>query len=136
MAVGVAAQRPGIFTLGGGQGAVLNQDGSVNGSANRAPRGTVIQIFATGCGQTNPPLIAGGIAPAPPPLHILTAAVQVQIGAIDAQVRYAGASPGSVFGLVQINAVIPQTVAPGPAVPLTITIGGNAAQPGVTVAIS
>jgi uncharacterized protein (TIGR03437 family) len=81
-------------------------------------------------------VIAGGIAPSPPPLHILTASVQVQIGSVTAQVQFAGASPGSVFGLVQINALVPQTVAPGPAVPLTVTIGGTGAQPGVTVAIS
>ena len=136
MAVGVAVRRPGMFTLGGGQAAVLNQDGTVNGPANRAPRGTVIQIFATGGGPGTPPLIPGAIAPSPPPLHILTAGAQVQIGAIDAQVQFAGASPGSVFGLVQINALVPQTVSPGAAVPLTLTIGGTGAQPGVTAAIS
>jgi uncharacterized protein (TIGR03437 family) len=136
VAVSVSARHPGIFTLGGSQGAVLNQNGTINGAASRAARGSVIQIFATGGGETAPPLVAGGIAPSPAPLHLLAASVQVQIGGVNAPVQFAGASPGSVFGLVQINASIPQTVTPGPAVPLTVSIGGVVAQPGVTVAVS
>jgi uncharacterized protein (TIGR03437 family) len=132
----VEARRPGIFIVAGAQAAVLNQNGSVNGAANRAARGTVIQIFATGGGETAPPLVAGGIAPPAGPLHLLTANVQVRIGGVSAPVQFAGASPGSVFGLVQINASVPQTVTPGPAVALTVSIGGTGAQAGVTVAIS
>jgi hypothetical protein len=54
----VAASAPGIFTIGAtglSQAAVLNQDSSVNGTTNPAPRGSVIQIYATGEGQTSPP---------------------------------------------------------------------------------
>jgi uncharacterized protein (TIGR03437 family) len=136
-ALAVAAARPGIFLLNAaGQGAVLNQDGSVNGPANRAARGTVIQIFATGGGATAPPVMPGRVVPAPPPLHVLTGAVQVTIGGVAAPVQFAGASPQLVFGVVQINATVPAVVAPGNAVPLVVTIGGAGSQAGVTIAVS
>jgi uncharacterized protein (TIGR03437 family) len=132
-----AATRPGIFMLNAaGQGAVLNEDSSVNGPLNPAARGTVIQIFATGGGETAPPLISGGMAPAPPPLHVLIASVQVQIDGIDAPVQFAGAAPQSIFGLVQINATVPLGISPAVAAGLMVTIGGIPAQAGVTVAIS
>jgi uncharacterized protein (TIGR03437 family) len=77
----------------------------------------------------------GRVAPVPPPLHVLTATVRVTIGGVDAPVQFAGASPQLVFGVVQINATVPPGVAPGPGVPLAVTIGGVASQAGVTVAV-
>jgi uncharacterized protein (TIGR03437 family) len=37
--------------------------------------------------------------------------------------------------LVQVNALIPESVTPGAAVPVTISIGGVTSQTGVTVAV-
>lgn len=48
---------PGIFTIdasGAGQGAILNQNFSVNAPSNPAARGSTVMIYATGEGQTNP----------------------------------------------------------------------------------
>ena len=53
----VADSAPGIFTMaasGRGQGAILNQDYSVNSTANPAGRGSFVMIYATGEGQTDP----------------------------------------------------------------------------------
>ncbi len=50
---------PGIFVASGTQGAILNQDFSPNSSTNPAASGSVILIYATGLGPTNPPLAAG-----------------------------------------------------------------------------
>jgi len=36
---------------------------------------------------------------------------------------------------VQVNALIPQSVTPGSAVPVSITIGGAASQTGITIAV-
>jgi uncharacterized protein (TIGR03437 family) len=55
---------PATFTLsatGVGQGAILNQDNSINGPSKPAARGTVIQIYATGEGVTTPPGVTGSI---------------------------------------------------------------------------
>ncbi len=119
---------PAIFTLGAGQGAILNQDGSVNGSGNGAAAGSVISIYATGGGQTNPPgvngqLTGGGTLPQ------LLGAVRVQIGGQDATVLYAGGAPGLPAGIIQINAQIPAGTAHSAQVPVTLSVGGQASPP-------
>jgi len=74
-AVPVAASAPGIFTIAGdgvGAGAVLNQDNSVNSASNPAAIGSVIQIYATGEGQTSRPQDRATDSPLeelPRPLH-------------------------------------------------------------------
>lgn len=137
--VPVAATRPGLFSLtqtGTGQGAILNQDSSVNGAQNAAARGSVIQIFATGGGQTAPAAQDGRLAPIPPPTHDLASQVRVEFGGIDAQIQFAGAAPDLIFGVVQINAVVPQVVPPGDAVALQVFIDNTPSQGGITVAVS
>lgn len=135
----VAATQPGLFSLtqtGTGQGAILNQDSSVNGPPNPAARGSVIQIFATGGGQTTPPAQDGWLAPIPPPTHGLASPVRVEVGGIDAQIQFAGAAPNLMFGVVQINAVVPQAVTPGDAVALQVFIDNMPSQTGTTLAVS
>jgi uncharacterized protein (TIGR03437 family) len=139
----VTAQSPGIFSLsmdGRFQGAVLNQDFSQNGipqvvaAAKPADRGSTIEIFATGGGDTTPSLMPGEPAPASAsPLVLTNVQPTVMIGGQTAQVQFSGMAPGYV-GLWQINAVIPQTVTPGNAVPLLISAGGNTSN-SVTIAV-
>ena len=133
-AIPVANTAPGIFTAsatGQGPAAVLNQDNSVNSSSNPALRGTAIQIFATGGGQTTPSAETGAITSSPEMLS----GVAVTIGGASAQVVYAGAAPDEVAGMIQVNAVVPQSITPGPAVPLSLAIGGVSSPPGVTIAV-
>ena len=133
----VAASAPAIFTIppsGAGQGAILNQNNSVNSTTSPAGRNTVVQIFATGEGQTDPAGADGKLMPgnalARPKLP-----VTVRIGNIDAPVTYAGSAPGLVAGLIQINARIAATTPLGAAVPVVISVGGVPSQPGVTMVI-
>ena len=135
----VAASRPGVFSVdqsGAGQAAVLNQNGSANSPQNPAAQGSVIQIFATGGGQTTPAAQDGAIVPLPPPLHQLAASARVEIDGIDAQVPFAGSAPQLVFGVVQLNAVIPTGVSTGNAVSLQVFVDNVPAQNGLTVAIA
>lgn len=134
--VPLAGAVPAIFTIGStgvGQGAVLNQDSSLNGTTNAAVRGSVIQIFATGEGQTSPAgqtgTVTGSLGGAP----ILP--VRVTIGGIDAPLQFAGSAPNAVAGLLQVNVVVPPGVPSGSAIPIVLTIGGVPSQPGVTIAI-
>jgi uncharacterized protein (TIGR03437 family) len=60
---------------------------------------------------------------------------QVRIGGVDAGVEYAGAAPGLVAGVLQINASITENHPIGDAVPVEIAIGGVVSQPGVTVSV-
>ena len=80
--VAVAAANPGVF-------GTLNQDSTVNGPANGAPAGTVIQIFVTGLPDETASTVLARVHdwdPAPP--------------------IYAGPAPG-LPGVQQVNARIP-----------------------------
>jgi uncharacterized protein (TIGR03437 family) len=133
----VAATAPAIFTLnasGTGPGAILNAaDESVNSAANPAAPGDWVSIFATGAGASTPAGVDGLLASGPsyPP----NGAVSVTIGGLLCGLNYAGAAPGLVSGVVQINAQIPSTVTPGDSVPVQITVGAASSQPGVTMAV-
>jgi uncharacterized protein (TIGR03437 family) len=65
--------------------------------------------------------------------------VRVDIAGQPAVVSYAGACPGAVAGLVQINAIVPPTVATGSSVSITVSIGSAQAarrsQAGVTLVV-
>ena len=126
---------PGIFTAdasGYGQGAIVNQDGSINSNQNGADPGSVVSIYATGAGQTNPPAVDGSLATAAAPTVL---PVTVQIAGESATVLYAGAAPGEPAGVIQVNARIPADVPRGSSVPVAITVGTVSSQAGVTLAI-
>ena len=128
-AIPVAAATPALFSasgLGGGQAAVLNQDGSVNSSTNPASAGSMISLYATGLGQTTPQgqdgTIAGDVLPTP------VLPVSVTIGGLPAPVTYAGAAPGLVEGVFQINVSVPLLSPVGSNI-LVILQVGNAFSP-------
>jgi uncharacterized protein (TIGR03437 family) len=135
--VSLAQASPGLFSLtmnGQGQGAVLNQDNTLNFGTNPARRGSVIQIFATGAGETTPALAAGEAAPASGnPLLLTKVQPTVTIGGKNAKVQFSGMAPGFV-GLWQINAEVPADVTPGMALPLVITAAGVQSNT-VTIAV-
>ena len=58
------------------------------------------------------------------PLAQTKAPVTVTMGGQNAPVSFAGLAPGFV-GLYQINAVVPSGIAPGDAVPLTLSVSGQ-----------
>ena len=132
----VAPVSPAIFSLassGTGPGAILNQDFTLNTGQAPAARGSIVQIFATGEGQTQPVGVDGKLAVAPLPVPVLP--VTVTIGGRPATVVYSGAAPGLVAGVVQINALVPDDVATGASIPVVVRIGEVASPDGITVAI-
>jgi uncharacterized protein (TIGR03437 family) len=132
----VATVTPGLFTLdgsGAGQAAAVNQDGSLNGGAHAAKAGSFVSLYVTGAGQTNPGGSDGHLAAVPLPLPVLP--VTVTIGGKPAATNYAGSAPGSVEGVIQVNAQIPSGLAAGN-VPVVVVVGTSSTQPGVTVAVS
>ena len=62
--------------------------------------------------------------------------MKVTIGGMGAVVQYAGSAPYAVEGVLQVNAVVPPRIAPGAAVPVTMSVGGIASQARVTIAVS
>jgi uncharacterized protein (TIGR03437 family) len=135
----VAAAVPGVFTGGSipgqGQAAVLNEDGSYNTVANPAARGSTIVFYAVGAGVMTPPEVDGAVQPGVLPLPAPAAPVTVQIRGVEAKVLYAGAAPGYISGLMQINVQVPSSIDFGNSVPLTLSIGGQASQLNVTIAV-
>ncbi len=133
--VAVAPVSPALFTAnsnGTGAGVILNQDYTVNSSANPARAGSVVILYGTGFGQVNPPAADGKPAPGAAPT---VAPVTASIGSVPADVLYAGAAPGLIAGVVQINVRIPVGVTPGAAAQISLTVGGTTTAPGVTVAV-
>ncbi len=131
---------PGIFTAnsaGSGPGAILNPDNSVNSPANPAPKGSVVTIYATGEGQTDPQGITGAVtkvASAPPLTPAPSQVVTATVGGQPATVSFAGEAPGLVSGVLQVNVQVPDN-APSGDLPLVISVGGISSQPGVTVSV-
>ena len=128
---------PGIFAAnatGSGQGAILNQDGSINSPQNPADRGSVISIFITGAGQTIPMGDEGALND-PDNLPQPIAPVNVRIGGADGMVEFVGGGPGQVAGFIQINVRINANITPGSAVPIEVEVGGIPAQTTITVAV-
>ncbi len=135
LSVPVVPAAPAIFTLdasGTGPAAALNQDTSINSADNPAEKGSIVVLFATGAGQTNPPSADGQPAAEPLPKPVLP--VSVQIDGISAEVLYAGAAPGLIAGMTQINCRIPVDVTSGPAVSVILRVG-TAESPAVTIAV-
>jgi uncharacterized protein (TIGR03437 family) len=138
IAMPVAAAVPGIFTLDGsghGQGAVLNQDGTLNSISNPAPRGTIITFFACGAGLMTPAVADGTISPLTLPLPAPVLPVSVAIRGVTATVEYAGAAPGYVSGLLQVNVQVPTSIDFGNLVPLMLNLGSFASQLDITIAL-
>ncbi len=131
----IAQAHPGIFTIlsgGTGRGAVLNEDFTLNAQSNPAAAGSVVQIFATGLGTTEPPVAAGQPAPGLP-LSLALFPTTVMIGGVSSEVSFSGLAPGFV-GLFQVNARVPVATPAGNAVPVEILIGGQTSNT-VTIAV-
>ena len=135
-----------IFTVdssGQGQAAVVNQNGSVNGPANPAPKLSIISIYATGEGQLSPPGFTGAVtslkSPAPKPLAgppTLVFRINNADGTttdVPAQITYAAEAPGLVSGIMQVNAIVPASVPSGSQI-VILSLGSASTSP-VTVQV-
>ncbi len=131
----IADAAPGLFTAnssGKGPGAILNADNSLNTASNAVSPGGIVILYGTGEGITDPVGQDGQLATSvyPKPRQPVT----VRIGGKDAEVLYAGAAPGLVAGVFQINVKIPEGLTPGPQ-PVVVQVGTASSSPEVTVAV-
>jgi len=140
VSVDVAAAAPGIFTAnvsGSGPAAALNVSKGVttiNDSAHPANANDVVTLYITGAGQTNPGGVNGkpnGDGTAGNPLSLPVLPVTASVNGKSATVQFAGGAPGVVAGVLQVNITVPTGLTAG-AVPVTVTVGGTAAQSNVT----
>jgi uncharacterized protein (TIGR03437 family) len=136
VSLAVLPATPAVFSfsgLGNGQAAVLNQDGSVNSSINPAAAGSVVALYVTGLGQTNPSGQDGAIASTVFPTPV--APISVLIGGLPAEVLYAAAAPEAVAGIFQINVQIPPNAPGGPNIAVLVQAGSAVSPGGATLAV-
>jgi uncharacterized protein (TIGR03437 family) len=145
----VSNSSPGLFTIGqsgAGQAAVLNQDSTLNSTANPARAGSIISLYGTGQGQVSPAVPDGTAAPS----GSLSSTVAVPTsdsrtclnsqpsmcvsfgGTAFGDIKFSGLAPGFI-GLWQINVQLPATVT-GNAVAVRVVINGSPSNT-VTVAV-
>jgi uncharacterized protein (TIGR03437 family) len=114
----IVSAQPGIFQNGQGA-AAINQDGTVNSESNPSKVGSVIAFWATGAGRVYPTPVDGEVAAA----AVDYRCCEVYVYDKPAEVLYAGAAPGMVAGVIQVNFRVPEGAASiaGP-VPVTLRV--------------
>jgi len=128
---------PGLFTVsasGRGQASVVNEDGSANSSENPAVAGSIVTIFGTGAGLTDPPSTDGNIETEDfPPL---AAPVSILIGetAVE-EIFFSGGAKGKIAGIFQVQFRLPAGLPAGD-LDLSVRVGDRATQSGITIAIA
>jgi uncharacterized protein (TIGR03437 family) len=144
-AIDITATSAGIFTVtGSGQAAALNTSATtgaktVNSATTPAHLGDTISLYMTGEGtySSTPTPVDGYIIPSgtlrPAMPQLVAAPVTVTIGGVLATVTYAGPFDDGMLGVLEVDAAVP-THTTGKAVPVVVSIGGNSAQAGVTIA--
>jgi uncharacterized protein (TIGR03437 family) len=138
--VPVLASRPGIFSRDGsgrGQGAILNENGTVNSPSNPARRGSTITMFGTGGGEADPGVVDGQIVAGVRPRTTLPVSVVFDLygPSEEAEVLYSGGVLGSVAGLLQLNVRVPSNARTGDAVHFAVVIGAQWTGAQATVAV-
>ena len=109
--------------LAGTNPSVHRPDGSLVTDLAAANPGEELVLFASGLGAVEPAVSSGAPAPSAPLAHAIVLPT-IRVEGRDAEVRFAGLTPGFV-GLYQINFVVPVETRAGP-VPLVIESGGVA----------
>jgi uncharacterized protein (TIGR03437 family) len=135
LAVPTAPVVPAIFIqtgTGAGPGAILNEDFSINSYTNPAAPGSVVMVYGTGFGALDPAAIDGQIASGK---AVTKLPVTASIAGVPADVVYAGAAPGLVAGVTQINVRIPSGARPNLAAPVLLSIGSATTPAGPTLSI-
>ncbi len=134
VAVPVVASLPGLFSAnasGAGQGAIVNENFSINSSGNPADKNSIITVFGTGSGLNDPPLTDGEVG------AVLTRPVlpfSATVDGANADVVYFGQAFGLVAGVFQANIRIPASARSGN-LAVQVTVGERQSQPGLTVAV-
>ena len=134
--VPLATAAPGVFTVdssGFGQAVAANQDSTLNSQSNPAPKGSYLTIYWTGGGQTIPAGTTGSVNPTT--TLKLFSNVSASVGGQPVTVTFAGAAPGLVDGVCQLNIQLPANLPSGNALPLVVTVAGQPSPATATIAV-
>lgn len=132
--VPVAEAAPGLLTAnasGGGQGAILNADFTLNADTGSLP-GDVVVLYGSGGGVTVPAAQDGHINAG----GALAASVRrVFVDGVEVPFEYFGPAPGQIEGVFQVNLRLPANVRRNANLPVMVQIGDFVSQPGVTIRV-
>jgi uncharacterized protein (TIGR03437 family) len=134
--VAVKKASPALFTMNGsgkGQGAILNQNMSVNSFLNPAIRGSIVSLYTTGLGELTGDSETGALVG--DELPTVSQLVKVYVGGVIAELLYAGGAPGLVNSVTQLNVRIPPNARSGTAVSVSVAAGDEISNGLVTLAI-
>jgi uncharacterized protein (TIGR03437 family) len=140
LADSVVEQGISFFSVGNGSAAALNQDGTLNSPQNPAQPGSTVALFATGGGQTVPPSVAGEVTPLV--LRPLANTPILMIGYVaQLTVEWAGAAPGLVSGVTQVNITLPDAIPvvagfPAGTLPVWVVEGFSSGSVTISVAVN
>lgn len=128
--VTIAAASPALFQLDPVNAVATLADGTVITPSTPATAGDIVILYATGLGQTTPPLYYSEL---PTSAAWLQQAAEFRVVFDGADVPagsilYAGIAPGFA-GLYQINVIVPASTGPNPQI--QIGIGNTLSTPGV-----
>lgn len=129
----VVESQPGIFELpvdfdGPNRAAAINQDGTINSTANPAASGSVVTVFLTGQGPLNRSVSTGVASPSDPNLARASLESKVTLNGQPAQLEFLGLTPGYV-GLLQANVRLGQVAANDAEAELAIQVGDYESVP-------
>jgi uncharacterized protein (TIGR03437 family) len=131
MQFNVVPANPGLFTLnqsGKGDAAIVRaSDGSVVSTASPAKQGDSLQLYGEGYGVTSPILPDGVLVGSALPVPIVLL--------IDGKVvptLYAGTAGSALNGMMQVNFLVPQQMAPG-SHQIQVKVGNAVSPAGVTL---
>jgi uncharacterized protein (TIGR03437 family) len=122
---------PAVYTSGTAslQALMINQDGTLNSAQDPAPQGSIVTVYATGLNNTQPALETGEIVKTAAPLA-LAGQIDLSSDLSAVNITYAGAAPGMVAGLAQINFQVPVSTTHGfTALELALSQVGAMSQP-------
>jgi len=130
----LAAVSPALFQLDPQDAIATRADGSLITPAAPAAPGEVIVLYATGLGQTAPPVVYCQLPIAAAAItQIANFSVLLDGVPVDASaVAYAGIAPGFA-GLYQINLILPASVGANPQV--SIGFAGSPSPAGITLPV-
>ena len=109
---------------------IVNQDGSMNSADHPAKAGSVITVYVSGLGQTNPPGDDGllNASPLPVPQTPVTVYFPATPSAAVAP-QFLAAAAGMIAGITQVNVQVPETVlVSGPNNPIAFEVNSAGAR--------
>jgi uncharacterized protein (TIGR03437 family) len=106
---------------------ILNQDGSVNSADHPAKAGSVLMLYVSGLGQTNPPGDDGLTNASPLPVPLAAVTVYFPFAPSPVTPQFVGGAPGLIAGITQVNVQLPASIPSATTNPVEISVNAAGA---------